>query len=69
MRNTYGIDVPRERPSGDFGRWFDVWAWIIAFALLFAAPCVPQAPSGDAARAARARQGAAAPPADAPRRP
>ncbi len=68
MRTRYGIDVPRARPAGALQRWVDVWAWLIAFALLFAAPCVP-APSGNGGAHADTRQRVSGPPADAPRRP
>ncbi len=68
VRNPYGIEVPRARPSGAVERWIDVWAWIIAFALLLAAPCVPEPSTGGSARA-DPRQRVSAPRADAPRRP
>lgn len=69
MRNRYGIDMPRARPSGAVEPWVDAWAWIIAFALLLAAPCVPEPSTGGGARAADGRARVSAPRADAPRRP
>lgn len=69
VRNRYGIDLPRARPSGAVERWVDVWAWVIAFALLLAAPCVPQPSAGDGVRTAGAGPRVSAPRADAPRPP
>ncbi len=69
MRNGYGIDMPRVRHAGAVERWFDVWAWVIAFALLLAAPCVPEPSAGGGPRPPDARQHVSAPRADAPRRP
>jgi hypothetical protein len=69
MRNPYGIEAPPARPSGDAARWVDVWAWIIGFGLLLAAPCVPdQAPRG-AARAGSAAASVSGRPGAAPRPP
>ena len=56
-------------PSGGVERWVDVWAWIIAFGLLLAAPCMPEPPATGAARAVDARQRVSVPPAAAPRPP
>jgi hypothetical protein len=69
MQNPYGIDMPRARPSGAVERWVDVWAWIIAFALLLAAPCVPEPSAGSGSRPPDARQRVSGPRADAPRQP
>jgi len=70
MRNAYTLETPRARPAGDVGRWVEVAAWLVAFALLLAAPCAPEPPSGGgAARAADRREAVSGPRADAQRPP
>jgi hypothetical protein len=52
MRTAYVLDRPPPRPSGAVGPWIETGAWLLAFALLLAAPCAPEraSPGGGRAR-------------------
>ena len=69
MRTAFTLDRPVPRPSGRIGPWIEVVAWLLAFAILLAAPCAPEPPRGGAARAVERRGAVGMVTADAARAP
>ena len=58
MRTAFPLERPVPRPPGRVGPWIEITAWLLAFAILLAAPCAPEPPGRGVARASELRAGA-----------